>query len=147
MSKYDDVITDSLALANDKIRAFSLAQMSSRVVISRRVEPIFNAVTGVLSDPDTTIYDGIAQVGDIQGAQQMVLGDQVEFYSTVTIRIPDAAAPTQIDDVVTIMSSIDPGSVVRAFRVAQIALGGDLYANGTELTCVGVTHSRTQRFT
>ena len=135
-------ISASLTAAQAQAKDFSEGTMTATVLITRRNAPgALDYTTGLVADPNTTIYHGKARVGVVQGASQLILGDEQQYFSTVDIAIPLDAPQVIIDDMVQIETSLDPHVVNRLFRVADVGGGGDLPVAQT-LTAVGVARSR-----
>lgn len=139
------IVGASLAEAQRQAALVAEGKMRARVLIKRKVTPTFDYSTGALTDPDSTVYEGKASIGTLNAAQQMLLGEEVEFYSTASVEIPVNSPPPKIDDVLVVLAAPDPLLVGRRFRVLDVGGGGDLPTSIT-MTVVGISHSRTQAF-
>ena len=143
MSDVACVIASSLAEAQRQGLIFSDGTMTTTVTITRRGNPGgLDYTTGLVIDPDTTIYTGKARVSRTTGDVPMLLGDEQEYFQHVEVSIPLSAPQVIIDDMVEITSSKDPHVVGRLFRVTDTVLGGDIPTAQT-VNGIGVARSRT----
>ena len=143
MSNLDAVITSSLTEARRQATLFSEATMTATVLVTRRNNVgALDYATGLVVDAPTTIYSGKARLSRVRGNVSMDIGEEVEYYSTLTVSIPLSAALVIIDDMVQITASPDPHVVTRQFRVTDTEGGGDLPTSQT-FNALGVARSRT----
>lgn len=140
----------SLAFAQRLSRLHAEGAMNSLVVIKRK---------GVWSDteyeydPDipTTIYDDVdtpgagaaAGVTPAQGPMEMSIGDEPEYYSSITVYIPQSAPVNPwVNDLVYVISCPPDDTLNgRVFRVMDVPAGGRLSAS-IALSCTGIAPSR-----
>jgi hypothetical protein len=133
----------ALSAASMQVTAFSEATMRSTVRITRsNLSGTLNYDTGLVDDPSVVIYEGKARISQVRGGSPMLLGDEQEFFSTVSVAIPLSAPQVIIDDTVEILSGPDPHVVNRMFRVTDTEGGGDLPADQV-FNALGVARSRT----
>lgn len=136
------VIQSSLVAARKQATAFAEGTMTTTVTVSRRSGlGALDYATGLVTDPDTTIYTGKARIGRLQGTTQLILGDEQEYFASVQVSIPLTAPQVVIDDIVEITSGPDPYVIGRTFRVTDTGGGGDLPTSQT-FTALGVSRSR-----
>ena len=146
---YSGVTRRSLTYANRIATAHAIGAMNSRVVITRsgawslsdfEYDP--NAPTTVYDDPDNPGAGAQAGVTPAQGPITMELGDENQYFSNVTVYIPQTA-PTnpRIDDLVKVTYCPDPEIEGRFFRVMDVPVGGRINSS-IALSCTGIAPSR-----
>lgn len=140
----------SLAYAQPLAQGNAEGAMNSLVLIQRPAEGTYDedtreygspALTPVYDDPDMPGYGAMAGITPAEGPITMNLGDEPQYYSSVTIYIPARAARCRIDDVVLVMANPDPDLVERYFRIIDVPDGGRINASQA-LSATGIAPSR-----
>lgn len=146
---YSGVTRRSLGFAQRIGQAHATGAMNSLVVISRagswdqsRYEYDPDTPTVVYDDPDSPGAGLQAGVTPAEGPITMELGDENQYFSNVTVYIPQTAPINpRIDDLVKVTSCPDPEIEGRYFRVMDVPVGGRLSAS-IALACTGIAPSR-----
>ena len=79
--------------------------------------PVTDPVTGVVSTPSVTVYEGVGRVQARPTEPEVVDGVQVYVLSDLTVQLPVSVAPIVDDEVEVLASAMDPLLVGRTFRV------------------------------
>lgn len=136
------VLKDSLTEARRQVAAYATGQAVDAVQLTRRGAPVFNSTTGLLTAPPTNIYTGPAKVTVVSGGDPVDIGEERQFWDTVSVQLPPGAPMAKIDDLVQITSAAATQLVGRYFRVASVAAGG-LMPDGQTLSASGPAPSQT----
>ena len=136
------VVNRSMAAGKAQLISYGEAKMLDTVLLTRRGAPVFNYATLLTDDGGTTIYNGKAECSVVSGGNPVIVGDETEYWDTMTVNLPDAAPEARIDDMIEVVVTADPDVVGRKFRVTAVESGG-LMPAGQKLTCLGVAASRT----
>ena len=139
----------SLAFAQRLARQHAEGAMNSLVVIRRKgvwseadYEYDPESPQTIYDDPDTPGAGAKAGITLAQGPMELQIGDEPEYYSSVTVYIPQTA-PTnpRVNDLVYVIHCPDPDIEGRVFRVLDVPSGGRISAS-IALSCTGVAPSR-----
>lgn len=134
-----------IARATKVARTYAEGNMNSAVRITRPTEAVFNRSTGVLDEPaEALVYAGKARITPLQGPVQLSIGDDPQFYSSCNVSVPLTVMP-QVDDIVQITASPDPGVIGRVFRIEDVEGGGEMPVV-RRVRATGVQHSRAQNY-
>lgn len=144
----------SMTFATRAARASAAGSMNSLVVITRpsdQTEGDYDLVTReytpgeaavIYDDEDTPGAGAIAGITVAQGPLQMDLGDEPQYYSSLTVYIPSPVPSVpRINDLVHVIASPDQPIIGRWFRVMDVPVGGRIDAS-FELQCQGIAPSR-----
>lgn len=132
----------SFEQAKKQLVAYTEAMMQDAVLLERLGAPVFNYTSMLASDAATSIYNGKAKCTTVKGGAAVVTGGETEYWDSITIDLPDAAARAHVDDLVTITVTVDPDVQGRVYRVRSVEAGG-LMPVGQKLECIGLAASRT----
>lgn len=141
----------SMKLADRFARSSAEGTMNSLVRITRPGEATYDEETReygpglqllIYSDPLDPAKGGIAGITPAQGPITMELGDEPQYYSSVTVYLPQSAPKNpRINDIVEVLGSPDGDMVGRRFRVVDVPAGGRITAS-IALQCTGIAPSR-----
>jgi Family of unknown function (DUF6093) len=144
------VTARSLDLAGHLAREYGQGAMNALITLTRLGS--YDEVSREYDESATeVIYDNfsepgagaIAGVANTSGPINMDLGDEPQYYSSVTVYLP-VDGPTKrprVDDIVHIVAHHEDDIVNRHFRVVDVPVGGRIYSSMT-LQCVGIAPSR-----
>ena len=94
------------------------ALMTDTVRVTRASgRPVTDPVTGVVSTPSVTVYEGIGRVQGRATEAKTVDGVQVYILSDLTVQLPVSVEPVVDDEVRVVESLTEPHLVGRTFRV------------------------------
>lgn len=141
----------SLAYAQGLAQAHANGSMNSLVLITRPGSDTFNETTReygsglqtvIYDDPDNAGAGAIAGVTLAQGPITMDLGDEPQYYSSITAYIPQQVPKLpRINDLLEIKANPDPDMVGRRFRIVDVPAGGRISAS-IALSCTGIAPSK-----
>ena len=150
MSIVAALATKSLNFASVMAKAHSIGSMNSLVIVTRigEYDPVSREYDTTAKQ---TLYDnfgspgagakaGVASTGATSG---MSIGDETQYYASVTIYIPQES-PTKnlmVNDIVQVIYCPDNDINGRYFRVDSIPVGGRIYSS-IPLHCTGIAPSR-----
>lgn len=138
--------TAILAKAQEVAQRFAEGNMISTVDVTRPADPVFDSTTGLLSEASSEVYSGKARITPITGPIEQSTGDIPTFFQSCYVSVPLGAPVPRVDDVVTITAHLDPAAVGRAFRVTDVASGGEIPVV-RRLACTGIEHTRSGDYT
>lgn len=154
MNLVSAIATRSLAYATVVAQAHAIGSMNSLVTVTRdgsydtglrEYDPELREVLYDAWDDagDPTGDGAIAGVSTAEGPSTLSLGDEPQYYSSITVYLPRSGAKKsiRIDDTVLVVTSPDPDIDGRFFRVTGVPAGGRLYASNT-LHCTGIAPSK-----
>lgn len=140
----------SMAFASQVAQQTSEGAMNSLILIVRKGgydqqtrEWDSEAETVIYDHPDLPGSGWEAGVTLAQGPITMSLGDEQQYYSSITAYIPHGRALRQprIDDVITIMSNPEPELNGRLFRVTDVPVGGRIHSS-VQIQAIGIAPSK-----
>lgn len=140
----------SLRLASVLAKAYSEGAMNSLVIIIRMgtYDPVsreYDTETKQILYDDFS-YPGTgakAGVAESSGASNLSLGDEPQYYSSVTVYVPQTAPikTLMINDIVHVIYCPDNYAIGHFYRVDDIPAGGRTYSS-IALHCTGIAPSR-----
>lgn len=143
------VKTDTIARL---ARKYTEANMTATVRIARMDEP----TEGTDADWSNTAtqlritYQGRARLWSVSGGSEQDYGDESTAFSSTFISVPltvdDEPVDVMVDDLVIMVSHLDPAVVARTFRVMDVDAGGQFPA-ARRLQVTSVQRSREWVFT
>ena len=139
----------SMRFAQRLASSTATGSMNSRVVIRRgggwdpeTYEYSPSRTTVIYDDPDTPDAGGIAGITVAQGGSQLDLGDEPQYFDSVTVFLPiDLVTQPMINDIVVVKDNPESDLIGRMFRVVNVPVGGRIAAS-TQLACTGIAPSR-----
>lgn len=128
-------ITDAIRA---QVRSRMEGDMVDEVLVQRGDAGTFDPTTGVTTGMTNavTVYQGKARLPKVSPSGDISLGDGEIPSRQVECQIPWDSAPVFINDVVSIVTSIDPQLAGSTWRVAGVDGGGSFMAFRT-LSLVG----------
>lgn len=137
------VINRSLAAARTRVSAYTDATMQDTVRITRPGHDVtFSYSSGLANDAAPIIYSGPAWTGTVATSSSEDAADELQFFDSFPVTLPDDAAVVQVDDVLTVTTSANTLISGRSYRVSGVARNNALAPTRQKLTVVGVTASR-----
>lgn len=154
MNLVSAIATRSLAYATVVAQAHAIGSMNSLVTVTREgsYDPVLREYDPELKEVLYDAWDSagaatgagaIAGVTSAEGPSVLSLGDEPQYYSSITVFLPKSGAKRsiRIDDTVLIIASPDVDITGRYFRVTGVPAGGRIYASNT-LQCTGIAPSK-----
>lgn len=140
----------SLALGGEIAQAHGLGAMNALITLTR--QGTYDEVKREYDElAPEVIYDntlvpgsgGIAGVAPTSGSTQLDLGDETQYYDSVTVYLPQDGPTKQprVDDIVFIVNHPEEHIVGRYYRVVEAPVGGRIISS-IQLNCVGIAPSR-----
>lgn len=144
------LVRKSMSLAQSLVEPYAEGAMNSLVRITRNggwdpdlAEYNPDGETVIYADSDDDTIGAMAGVTSSSGPISMDVGDEVEFYDSITVMIPRShPAEPRINDLVRIMAGPDTDLIGRYFRITGVPVGGRLLPSNT-FTATGIAKSRT----
>lgn len=131
------------ALVSRYVQRYAEYNMTAGVRIMRMTDVLFGSDTGVVEAQESElVYEGPARVYTISGPSTYNLGEEPQYFSGSYVTVPITADPVpMVDDVVEVLTHLDPAVVGRRFRVMDVESGGQ-YPGYRRLQVTGVQSSK-----
>lgn len=150
MSIVGSLAAKSLRFATQMAQAHSVGSMNSLIVITR-TGSYDNVLREYDSSASQTIYDNLQSAGagakagisNTQGPTSLSLGDETQYYSSITVYIPQDGPSTnvRIGDTVRVVSCPDNDIDGRIFRVTNLDVGGRIHSS-ISMQATGIAPSK-----
>lgn len=132
------------AYSRSWIKRRAEAHMTDTIKVIRAGSQVLDRTTGMsVATDQSTIYWGNARIHEVQDSGYIVLGESDIPVKQVDVSIPFDSFPVpDRDDVVLIITSVDPDLVGRKLRVIQVDAAG-LLPPARKMTCTWIADNQT----